>query len=97
MPIYITLYNWTEQGIKNIKEAPARIRATCQSAEAAGGRVLGVFLTMGEYDLVAISEVTDDESYAAALLAQGRMGNVRSKSLRAFTAEEFEAIVNRLP
>jgi uncharacterized protein with GYD domain len=97
MPIYITLYNWTDQGIKNVKDAPARIRATCQSAEAAGGKVLGVFLTMGEYDLVSISEVPDDETYAATLLAQGRMGNVRSKSLRAFTAEEFESIVSRLP
>jgi len=97
MPIYITLYNWTEQGIRNVKDAPARIRATCQSAEAAGGRVLGVFLTMGQYDLVAVSEVPDDETYAASLLAQGMMGNLRSTSLRAFTAEEFEEIVNKLP
>ena len=67
MPMYITLYNWTEQGIRNVKDAPARIRATCQSAEAAGGRVLGVFLTMGQYDLVAVSEAPDDESYAAWL------------------------------
>ncbi|MDM7996597.1 MAG: GYD domain-containing protein [Acidobacteriota bacterium] len=97
MPMYITLYNWTEQGIRNVKDAPARIRATCQSAEAAGGRVLGVFLTMGQYDLVAVSEAPDDESYAASLLAQGMMGNVRSTSLRAFTTEEFEKIVNKLP
>ncbi|NLV31340.1 MAG: GYD domain-containing protein [Acidobacteria bacterium] len=97
MPIYITLYNWTDQGIHNVKDAPARIRQTCQSAEAGGGRVLGVFLTMGQYDLVAISEVPDDETYAASLLAQGMMGNVRSTSLRAFSEEEFEGIVGRLP
>lgn len=97
MPIYITLYNWTEQGIHNVKDAPARIREACQGADSGGGRVLGVFLTMGQYDLVAISEVPDDETYAASLLAQGMRGNVRSTSLRAFTEEEFEGIVHRLP
>jgi len=97
MPIYITLYNWTDQGIKHVKDAPARIKATCQSAEAAGGKILGVFLTMGQYDLVAVSEVPDDETYAASLLAQGMMGNVRSTSLRAFAEDEFEAIVKKLP
>ena len=44
MPTYITLYSWTEQGVKNLKEAPARIKASIKSAEAAGGKVLGVYL-----------------------------------------------------
>lgn len=97
MPTYITLYNWTEQGIKSVKDAPARIKAVSKSAEAAGGKVLGVYLTMGKYDLVAISEAPDDETVAAALLAQGMMGNVRSTTLRAFTIDQFAAIVKKLP
>lgn len=97
MPIYITLYNWTEQGIKNVKEAPARIQANIKAAEAAGGKVLGVYLTMGKYDLVAISEAPNDESVAAHLLTQGMQGNVRSMTLKAFTTDQFAKIVKNLP
>ncbi len=97
MPIYITLYNWTEKGIKDVKEAPARIQASVKAAESAGGKVHGVYLTMGEYDLVAITEAPDDESVAAALLSQGMQGNVRSTTLKAFTVEQFAQIVKKLP
>ena len=96
MPTYITLYNWTEQGIKNVKEAPARIEANIKSIKAAGGKVLGVYLTMGKYDLVAISEAPNDETISAALLAQGIKGNVRSTTLKAFTVEQFAEIVKKL-
>ncbi len=97
MPIYITLYNWTEQGIKNVKGAPARIKESIKSAEAAGGKVLGVYMTMGEYDLVAISEAPSDETISAALLAQGMLGNVRSTTLKAFTVDQFAEIIKKLP
>jgi uncharacterized protein with GYD domain len=97
MPIYITLYNWTEQGIKNVKEAPARIQANIKAAEAAGGKVLGVYLTMGKYDLVAISEAPNDEAISASLLTQGMQGNVRSMTLKAFTTDQFAKIVKKLP
>lgn len=97
MPTYITLYNYTEQGIKNLKTAPARIKASIKSAEAAGGKVLGVYLTMGQYDLVAISEAPNDEAIAATLLAQGIQGNVRSTTLKAFSVEQFAEILKKLP
>ena len=97
MPTYITLYNWTEQGIRNVKEAPARIQASIKAAEAAGGKVLGVYLTMGKYDLVAISEAPNDEAAAANLLTQGMQGNVRSMTLKAFTTDQFAKIVKKLP
>jgi uncharacterized protein with GYD domain len=97
MPTYITLYSWTEQGMKNLKGAPARIKENIKSAEAAGGKVLGVYLTMGQYDLVAITEAPNDESISAALLAQGMQGNVRSTTLKAFTVEQFAEILKKLP
>jgi uncharacterized protein with GYD domain len=97
MPTYITLYNWTEQGIKNVKGAPARIEAAIKSAEAIGGKSLGVYLTMGEYDLVSVFESPDDETASAFLLAQGMQGNVRSTTLRAFTKQQFAEIVKKLP
>jgi uncharacterized protein with GYD domain len=97
MPIYITLYNWTEQGIKNVKQSPARIQSNIKAAEAAGGKVLGVYVTMGQYDLVVISEAPNDESISASLLAQGMSGNVRSTTLKAFTVEQFAEILKKLP
>jgi len=97
MPTYITLYNWTEQGIKNVKEAPARIKASAKKVEAAGGKLLGIYVTMGKYDLVAVYEAPSDEVVAAALLGQGMLGNVRTTTLRAFTADQFAEIVKKLP
>ena len=97
MPTYITLYKWTEQGIKNVKESPARIKASVKNVEAAGGKLLGIYITMGEYDLVSVYEAPSDEVVAAALLGQGMLGNVRSTTLRAFTADQFAAIVKKLP
>jgi uncharacterized protein with GYD domain len=97
MPIYITLYQWTEQGIKSVKDAPARIEAAIKTAEKTGGKSLGVYLTMGAYDLVSIFDAPSDEEASAFLLAQGMQGNVRSTTLRAFTKEQFAEIVKKLP
>ncbi len=97
MPTYITLYKWTEQGIKNIKESPARIETSIKAAEAMGGKLLGVYVTMGEYDLVALSEWPNDEAAAGMVLAQAVLGNVRTTTMRAFTKAEFASIVKKMP
>jgi uncharacterized protein with GYD domain len=97
MPTYITLYKWTDQGIKNVKAAPDRIQKSIKAAEAAGGKVLGVYVTMGEYDLVAVTESPNDEAVAAFLLAQASQGNVHTQTLRAFTPAEFARIVKKMP
>jgi uncharacterized protein with GYD domain len=97
MVTYITLYKWTEQGIKNVKDAPARILGSISAAEGMGGKVLGVYVTMGEYDLVAISEWPTEEAAAAAVLAQSVQGYVRTISMRAFNESEFAGVVKKLP
>lgn len=97
MPHYITLINWTDQGIQNAKSAPDRFAAARQAVEAAGGKLLDIYLTMGEYDLVAISEAPNDEAYATLMLALGGQGNIRTKSMRAFTEGELGGIVGNLP
>ena len=97
MPLYITLYKLTEQGIKNIKDAPKRIEEGIKAAEQMGGKSIGFYLTMGEYDYVSIGEVPSDEVAAAFQLAQGAQGNVRTTTLKAFTKEEFAEIVKKLP
>jgi uncharacterized protein with GYD domain len=97
MPTYISLYKWTEQGVKNVKDAPARIAAAMKSAEAMGGKTIAIYVVMGEYDLVGIAEFPGDEAAVAYSLALSSLGNVRTTSLKAFTPAEFAEIVKKLP
>jgi uncharacterized protein with GYD domain len=97
MVTYVTLYRWTQQGIKNVKGSPERIEASIKAAEAMGGKVVAVYITMGDYDLVAISEWPSEEAASAAVLAQASQGYARTKTLRAFTTSEFAEIVKKVP
>ena len=97
MPTYITLYKLTDQGIKNIKDAPARVEEAVKGLESMGGKLIGFYATFGEYDYVAIGEIPSDELAMAFALALGSRGNVRTTSLKAFNREEFNEIVKKLP
>ena len=97
MPTYILLMNLTEQGAKNIKDAPERVKTTIKAAEAAGSKTTSFYLTMGEYDYIAISESPNDEAAMAQLMAIAAAGNVKTKTLKAFSLDEFGEIVKKLP
>ena len=97
MARYVILMNLTEQGVKDVKNAPARIEMTAKAVAAAGGKLLDFYVTMGPYDYVAIAEGPDDETALAQLLGLGMAGNVRTTSLKAFTQAEFVEILKRLP
>ena len=97
MPYYIVLINYTEQGIKSIKDLPQRQAAARQAIERAGGKLHQVYMTMGTYDSVAIAEAPSDEAAATVLLALGGIGNVRTTTLRAFTEEETARIIGNVP
>jgi uncharacterized protein with GYD domain len=97
MPTYIALYKLTDQGIKSIKDAPGRIEAGIKGAEKLGGKVIGFYGVMGEYDYVAIGEFPNDEAATTFALVIGSLGNVRTTTLKAYTKEEFAAIVKKLP
>jgi len=97
MPRYIILINLTNEGIKNVEKAPARVRATAAALEAAGGKLLGFYAVMGQYDFVAIAECPDDEAVTRQLLALGAQGNVRTVTLKAFGEGEFAGLVEALP
>lgn len=97
MPTYITLIQFTQQGIQNIKESPERLDAARAATAAAGGKFIGFYLTMGQYDAVFISEGPDDETVAKILLATGAQGNVRTETLRAFPEEEYRQLITELP
>jgi uncharacterized protein with GYD domain len=97
MPTYIGLYKLTDQGIKTIKDAPGRVEDAIKGAEALGGKVIGVYSVMGEYDYVTIGEFPSDESQMTFAMALGSKGTVRTTTLKAFTKEEFAEIVKKLP
>jgi len=97
MPNYIMLVKLTDQGIKTIKEAPGRVDAAIKTFEKVGGKNLAVYVVMGEYDYVAVGEAPSDEVATTFALALGSLGNVRTTTLRAYTKEEFAAMVKKLP
>jgi uncharacterized protein with GYD domain len=97
MPTYIGLYKLTDQGAKTIKDAPGRIEAAIKAAEKMGAKVTGFYAVTGEYDYVAIGEFPNDEAATIHALAVGSLGNVRTTSLRAYTKEQFAAMVKKLP
>ena len=97
MATYITLMQWTQQGIQNIKDAPARLDAAKQLVKSLGGEIKAVYLVMGEHDFVLISEAPNDEVVAKVALMTGMQGNVRTQTMKAFTEDEYRKIVAGLP
>lgn len=95
MPTYVSLVRWTEQGIKNYKDTMKRLEDFTKLAEGRGGRVREALYTVGEYDLVLVTEFPDDETATAALLQLGSLGNVRTNTMRAFAADEMGSIISR--
>ncbi|MGQ9551273.1 MAG: GYD domain-containing protein [Candidatus Bathycorpusculaceae bacterium] len=97
MPIYVCLMKLTDQGVKDVKNAPKRIEEAVKALEAMGGKLIEFYTVMGEYDYVGIAELPSDEVAVTFLLGLGSAGNVRTTTLKAFTREQFAAVVERLP
>jgi uncharacterized protein with GYD domain len=95
MPRYVNLLKWTDQGIKNVKDSPKRAEAARQQAEKMGGK-LQIWYTLGEYDIVAVSEFPDDAVAQRFLFWLGSLGNVRTTTLKAWTEEEVAKILSQL-
>jgi uncharacterized protein with GYD domain len=96
MPTFMVLGKLTEQGAKGIKESPKREEAFRRMCEKHNARVMNVYRTMGRYDLAVIVDAPDDVTMSALLYALGALGNVRTETLRAFTAQETEAALARV-
>jgi uncharacterized protein with GYD domain len=97
MPTYISLMRLTDQGVRDIKNAPQRVAEAVKALEAMGGRLISFYTVMGEYDYVGIAEAPSDEVAMAFLLGLGLAGNVRTTTLKAFTTEELARIIKKLP
>jgi uncharacterized protein with GYD domain len=96
MVTYITLLNFTEQGIKNVKQTVQRAKAFEELVKKHGGTTKSVYWTQGSYDVVATIEAPDEERGLAILFTLGSMGNMRSQTLRAYTAEEMGRVLGKM-
>ena len=96
MAAYIVLGNYTDQGIRNIKDTHKRTEAVKAAAKKAGVVLKETFWTLGTYDFVSIIEAPDDETVIAFGMSVGSQGNVRTQTLRAFSATEMAGIIGKL-
>lgn len=96
MATYIALCNFTDQGIRNVKDSTKRADAVKEAAKKLGVNMTQVYWTLGHYDLVTIIEAPDDKSATAFGLAVGAAGNVRTQTLRAFSKEEMNGILGKM-
>jgi len=91
------LFQFTQKGIENVKESPARVDAVKQAFRDMGAEVKEFYLLMGRYDTLIIAEAPDDETIAKLALAIGSKGNVRSETLRAYKEDEYRRIIAAVP
>ena len=97
MATYISLWNFTDQGIRAVKDTTKRAGIMKEMAQKVGVTVKDIYWTLGTYDGVAIYEADDDKAIAALGLALGALGNVRTQSLRALSLDEMNGVLGKLP
>lgn len=97
MPTFITLVSWTDQGIRNVKQTVERAEAMKALAQKMGVTVKDIYWTLGQYDVVTILEAPDAETVSALHLSAASLGNVRTQTLQAFSAEEMRRILAKMP
>ncbi len=96
MPTYVALMNWTDQGIRSVKDSVQRRDQADTLAQKHGATIEQVYWTVGPYDLVSILDAPEEESATAMVLELGSAGNLRTLTLRAYGREEMSGIIDRL-
>lgn len=96
MACYVVLCNFTDQGIRAVRDTVSRADAAKESAAKVGVKMKEIYWTLGEYDIVTVLEAPDDQSVTAFGLALASLGNVKSQTLRAFTRDETLAILKKI-
>ncbi|MGH7774930.1 MAG: GYD domain-containing protein [Candidatus Binatia bacterium] len=97
MPTYIVLVNFTEQGIRNVKQTTERAKVLSGAASRLGIKIKETYWTMGAYDAALIADAPDDDSITALALSAGSLGNIRTQTMRAYSADEMSKILSKLP
>lgn len=96
MPSFIMLANFTDQGVRSVKDTTKRYDAFQEMIQKSGVTIKDIYWTLGHYDIVAICDAPDDETATAAFLSLGSAGNVRTQTLRAFSREEMGTIISKM-
>ena len=97
MPTYMVMVKFTDQGARNLKELPNILQQNMQSAQALGISPKGIYFTQGEYDLVVIADAPDEDAMMAQIFAVNMRGNSRTTTMRAFSLEDVERIISKMP
>jgi len=93
MVTYVMLLNWTDQGIRNVKDSPKRLDAVKKLAKDLGGEVKSFYMTLGAYDAVLIVDMPNNDKLASFGLKLGSLGNMRSTTLKAFHEDDYRRII----
>jgi len=96
MTTYVMLTRWTEQGMRQVKDSPKRLDTAKRALEEMGGSFKAFYMTMGDYDIVAVYDAPDDAVAARFTLVLGMLGNVKTTTLKAFPEPAYREIVNSL-
>ena len=97
MPTYIGLVKWTDQGIRNVKETTKRAKSFQEMAAKNKAKVREILWTMGRYDVVLVIDAPDDETMTRLSFGLAMAGNVKTETLKAFSAQEVDQILKGLP
>jgi uncharacterized protein with GYD domain len=95
MPTYISLLNFTDKGVREVRQTLDRARAAAELADKMGGDLKEIYWTVGSYDVVTVAEFPDEETMAAFVLEIGSLGNVRSTTLLAFDRHEIASVLQK--
>jgi uncharacterized protein with GYD domain len=96
VPTYVSLFNWTDQGVRNVRDTVQRYERSQELQDKHGVRLVEIYWTVGPYDIVSVAEASDEESITAFLLELASAGNLRTTTLRAYDREEMSGILERL-
>ncbi len=97
MASYIILLNYTDQGIRNVKQSTKRRKAAVVAAEKLGIQVKEAYMTMGPYDMVVLADAPNDEAMTTWAMSVGSLGNVRPHTIRAYPSGEMDGIISKIP
>jgi uncharacterized protein with GYD domain len=97
MPTFISMLSWTDQGIRSVKDTPKRVQAARETAKKFGVEIKQIFLTSGDFDVVAILEAPSYDNVAKYSMTTGSQGNIRSRTVRAWPEAEMLKLISELP
>ena len=97
MPTYMSLIKYTQKGVENMKESPARLDSAKALFKSMGAEIKAFYLAMGRFDAIVISDVPDDETGMKLSIALGSAGAIRTEGFRIFNEDEYRKIISELP